>query len=323
MENKRRKVAAPSGSQALRTTLSLTSDIRFQLENLARHRGTTVVSAIRQAVEQYVATEERLAVSSAASQAHALLGVTAGLSNHYQDQLAAWRMERTANQVGQIAQHYRLSLRVDPPEIYLLKVLTELLRQLGDGDEFLVVTNLEFWHNAASLEQSGFLAPESAGHYLTAQREAISRGMRLYRVFLLGEGVHRSCLEQHYRFLADVRGKHASRADHVKVHFKTFRDVRDARRRIGHFACIRRVNSKTDSFPAQEDRGSMVVKPAYRAEMIETLEFFFSGNPAHAAELTFHLNQFFQVAEGSRSIDELESAAVMEFSPVGTVELLP
>ena len=135
-------------------------------------------------MRRYVECGEAAAGSSeneALETARKIVGTVQELNvNPYQRLAAALRLSRTAKQVRQIGD-FDLLLDAHPADIYLLRVLTELLHKLDEHDEFLVVTNLRFWRDNSS--PGGFVA--EAASYLAAQQAAIGRGMRLCRIFLL------------------------------------------------------------------------------------------------------------------------------------------
>jgi hypothetical protein len=293
------------------------AEIRPRLEDLAKAKNIKVTDAARLAIDQFIETHELVARSLTASTARELIDLSGALAaNPYQELLANWRLSRASSQVKEISLHNRLELRVDPPETYVLKVLTDLMQSLGTGDEFLVVTNLEFWHSAAivdgneSRRASGFLAADSAGLFLAAQREAVERGMRLFRVFLLSDAAkRRGCLSQHLQFADDVKRRCGGKAEFVRVNYRAFPDdveLRAAKQRLGHFACIRRINPANHTFPAPIDAGSVIFRPVPGPHgAIDRLEYLFSGSAASDPTVRSHLNQFLQAAELSKSIEEL------------------
>lgn len=310
-------------TKSFRTTLSIDGEYEAKLEHLAEVRGISVGEVIRTAVRHYLESEQatQSGRSSATEQARKLIEISRGLNNPYQKLVGSWRLSRTERQLSDIA-GLRVELDVWPAEIYLLRVLTELLQKFGPHDEFLVVTNLQFWHDAASPSPSSFFGPESAGLYLSAQGEAIARGMRLHRVFLLSDEDLRlrTCgLKQHRRFVTDLRKHYPQHSEHVQVRYKSFPSIDDARMRIGHFACIRWRNTPGTSLPASEpDEGCLIVEPVYYAPgKISHLRLLFSNGPSHTDPVVkFYLDRFLQAADGSEPV---ENIVANPLPPAGSV----
>ena len=263
---------------------------------------------IREAVLRYVEAAEKgqTEVDDPANDGRTLASLTDPLPNPYQDMVARWRLDRTLRQMSDLAA-YRLELDAWPADIYLLRVLTELHQRLGALDEFLVVTNLQFWHDATAPKDSSFLAPESGSLYLAAQEQAVVNRMRLYRVFLVDPTVRNQCgLRQHREFLERVTAKEPLLD--VKVHFREFDDLDNAKLHLGHFAVIRRRKQPGTQLGQNDaDGGCMVVEPVYYAAgKISHLRLLFSRGSGHEdANVKFYIDRFFNAAEGSKSIEVL------------------
>ena len=221
--------------------------------------------------------------------------------NPYQDMFATWRLARTLSQLQAIGLG-NLELEAWPAEVYLLRILTEILETLGPQDEFLVVTNLRFWNYAAP---SGVLGEYSTG-YLSAQSAALKRGMRLFRVFLLSKtqmAADLPRLETHRKFLRDAKEENAQ-IDVAYVELDD-KEIEDAIHGM-HFACIRRREGKDPLSSRDQDNGRLIVEPVYRGTRISSLRLVFSpGEPHEDANSRFYIDRFFQAALVSKSLEKL------------------
>jgi hypothetical protein len=317
--------AAKGSPYPYRTTLSLTNETGGKLKARAKQMGMTPLQAVRLAVEQFVADaragdDER----SGAANRHALslANLTQRFENPYQEILAAWRMSRTRHQITDLMTGFRLDLDAWPAEIYLLRVLTELLHTLGRGDEFLVITNVGFWLHASAAEAGEAAATEvspstpfrshlvlkpasAAQHqYLAAQRQAVARGMRLSRLFLLSQDEWQygtRGLDVHRRFVQDMDDDERSR---VRLRCRRVDDMDAAIAYIGHFACIRRVANDSPLFsPSHPDAGALVVEPVYKGRHIRQLRLLLSRGESGSHDPTRdYLARFFAAADEATTI---------------------
>lgn len=292
-----------------RSTLSLSDDLGVRIASVADDLKISLMEATRLAVQHYVSFYEAAAHSapkSASTPAQKIIGNVLNLNtNPYQDLVAAWRLRRTERQVGQIVAS-ELKLDAWPAEVYLLRVLTELLRELDEHDEFLVVTNLRFWTEFSGSGDT--LGTESAA-FLAAQQEAIGRGMRLLRLFLLSPedcNERRETLRPHYEFARCCAEKHP---DRVALRFLSCDEIDDAILRIGHFAAIRRRDHQGAGLPAPEgDKGCLVVEPLYCApgKKIKELRFLFSRGASHEDAVVQHyLDRVLQAAGKAEPLAKL------------------
>jgi hypothetical protein len=330
-----------------RTTLSLPEQTGKRLKMMAKQQGITVLQVVRRAIEEY-GRPELLNMAEGGSiarqQARSLLELTQEFENPYQEKLASWRIARTRRQIADVRAS-RLELDAWPAEIYLLRVLTELLQKLGDGDEFLVATNLGFWRTASAAESAqkqsatasdgslsamalppSLLGPESSALYLSAQRDAVARGMRLKRVFLLSKKdstTGAAALDMHRRLLHDLDDEQRRR---VQICCRVVDDLDAAVVRTGHFACVRRINSAATPFSVLEpDFGAFVVEPVYQGHHIRHLRLLFSQGQSSQDDPTvkFYLDRFFAAADELATIplDQIPEASPAlsrdEFRPFG------
>ena len=291
-----------------RTTLSLSAELGERLRTVAEASGVSVIDAVRAAVQQYVELEgvkESSSQAAAIRQARKVLDLNKRLLNPYQSMVAAWRLRRTEEQIDDIASA-RIELEAWPAEIYLMRILTELLEKLTDRDEFLTTTNLPFWDGADSPSMS-FFGSETAGHYLATQEEAIARGMRLHRVFILRDDEAESRrLRQHQEFLYRST-EEISRSRPSGYRIFTRDQIEDARFHIGHFACIRRISETSDARSGEPDGGALIVEPVYDVrQRISHLRLLFSrGSSRDDARVKFYVDRFCQAAQCATSIESL------------------
>jgi len=324
-----------------RTTLSLDPNLANRLRKFALQERLSETEAARRAVELGLPPLKLQGPGSAGFHARQLLSLVGPMSNPYQDFAASWRLDRARRQLAEIST-FALDLDAWSAELYLLRILAELLHQFGPDDEFLTVTNLDFWSEAyprsgdaegdhflghigapgdpgvpirAEPPSRSALSRDSAAHYLTAQKEAIFRGMRLSRLILLSpkELKERTGdLLIHKRFLDEVRAHEAGRfSSRATVQYKVVDEI--ARERIGHFACIRRLKSVDRlSTPLERDDGCLVVEPEYRAGVISNLKLLFSrGSSSHDdPRVKFYIDRFFQASDapGTKPLDDLQTA---------------
>lgn len=290
-----------------RTTVSLSEDAAKRLQACATARRESPLAVIRLAVQQFLDAETGTEVSgesSAITQARRLVEASRGLTNPYQEILGAWRIDRTARQMFEI-RGFRLGLDAHPPEQYLLNILTEVLQKLGQLDDFLVVTDPAFWRAASGTSQ-GVFGPESAKMYLTAQKNAVAKGMGLIRVFQLSsrEEVHDPVMQPHRQFLAELKQEKAK----VDVRWRVVDDLNDpAKPRIRQFACVRR-RPKPDATltHTDPDDGCLVVEPVYYSGsgIIKDLRFLFSHGSSHDdMAVKFYLDRFFHALDGAQPLD--------------------
>jgi len=274
-----------------RTTLSLDAELSAALADFARAEGIAEPEAARLAITRALAGRRIHASTRGTSrQLDQLRLLSAQLPNPYQDMLARWRLGRTERYLTSIGA-FHLELDAAPPERYLMNILRELLHRLGPEDEFLTVTNVDFWADDDTTRA------ESVALYLNAQLEAINRGMRLSRVFVLGQGEERSerALERHRRFLQAVDAMDKSK--NVRVAMRLISGAEAVG--LGHFACVRRMGA--DALPFSQmspDAGCLVVEPLYERGCISRLKLLFSRNHSshEDLEVKLYLDRFFQIA---------------------------
>jgi hypothetical protein len=284
-----------------RTTLSLPLELGQQIESIANRRGVSLVEVAREAIEHHVRiqnAEEAEKPGDPVVLARRILEDATRLENPYQALVASWRLSRAQRQVEGIAAS-KLEIDLWPGEIYLLRILTELLQNLEARDSMYVVSNLHFWkHGDGSL-----LTRDSTTHYLTAQEQAIRRGIRLRRVFLLGPAeTNAPELLAHAEFLRRARSV-AADSEQVSVKFRVFDNVENALLQYGHFACLRRLGTEAEPV----DEGCMVAEPIYYGPAKQVhLRLLFSRGSGTADALTkSYIDRFLQADEGARPIEEL------------------
>jgi hypothetical protein len=290
-----------------RTTVSLPRDLYERFKTAWRAKGLTPPDAFREAVAHFLRSleSEGKEAIGAKSQAQKVLAVFTeeAFANPYQELLAAWRLARTQQQIDGIAST-RLDLDAWPADIYLMKVLSELLRKFDERDQFFVVTNLSFWGENTAFDH----------FYLLAQEDAISRGMTLHRIFLLSDAETKNVpegLRTHLDFLQRVKNAEGVKnTDRVKVEFVSSKDLKEDLLRYGHYACIRRrVDGTRNVRDLGTDAGCLVVEPAYDAtQRITRLRFVCSrGTGDQDTETRFYIDRFQQLANKSKShsIEEL------------------
>lgn len=258
---------------------------------------------MQQAIQQFVEFEELVARGSETpEQARRLVQISGRFDNPYQHLLAKWRIGRAETQADSISQHH-FELDVSPPEVYLLRILTAVLEELGAQDEYLVVTTGNFWHNASGADSIRSRGSKSATDYLDAQIDAISRGMRLYRVILLDGKNDSEDLVLHEKFFRDVRTKFPEYANNVQVNT---RDVKDLKSPSRPFACVRRRSTPGAGVPAEgPDEGCLIVEPHYSpADTISDLRFVFSNGPSHDdVRVRDYVERFLAAMDGSVSVE--------------------
>ena len=281
-----------------RTTISLGQELGQRLAAVATAEGLSAMEAVRRAVSDYVEFREAASVARDGMAAGALriLQASRKLDNPFQQLVAHWRLARTDRLFEEIAA-FRGDLDAWPAEVYLFRVLTELLQPLGANDELLIVSNLGFWSSSASSGDSS-IGRAFSGVYLAAQEEAVSRGLVLHRVFLLAEHERSSDeLTQHREFLTRVQRQYPNQ---VRVEMRVFDNLAEARMRLGHFAVIRRGYDKATKI----DEGCMVVEPVYygSSENIHLRLRFSRGSGEKDQDTRFYLDRFSQAALGAVSV---------------------
>lgn len=290
-----------------RTTLSLPEDLHAGLEKFAAERGISFLGGVRLALRQVVESSFGNDSSNPTVLVlRQLAEIDRSFANPYQSFIARWRLERVLRQLEEISA-FKFDLEVWPAEIYSLRVLTELHQGFTEKDEFLVVTNLNFWH------ETGFFGPESSGLYLAAQEAAIARGLRLVRVFLLTDDditSHKECLRAHGRFLSGIRNRYPSLLKNVSVRFKRCSNIDDGLLQIGHFACVRRRNTPSKQLPSRDpDEACVVLEPVYQRRRLSHLRFLFSrGSSQDDPAIKFFVDRFLQAEADSRPVEELVGA---------------
>ena len=291
-----------SPKSKFRTTLSVEREIWEALERQAERDRMSPMDAARAALAQYVELGD--SETAALQQAAAIVRDVRRIgprSNPYLDFVASWRIGRTAEQVQGLA-NSAFELDMWPAQVYLVNVLRDLLRNFGEQDEFLVITNLKFW------EQFGPPGSEMRGEanrYLQAQQDAVERGMRLLRIFLLDETD--DDLDQHAEFAESC--KTASEFVQVKAMRFSSAEFKLARDRFGHFACIRRRKDHGLELPSPEpDLGSLVVEPVAPFGRITRLRFVFSRGPSEQDPAVHRfVTTFMEAARSAKPLKDLVS----------------
>jgi hypothetical protein len=306
MPNKTRKPVSKRKPKTqffpFRTTLSMRQEWGQRLDAIARSQQMSTMDAARLAVQRWVLFHEAVKDPGVAEHAQRVLEHSLELRNPYQRMVATWRLARAEHQVADIA-HSSLDLEAFSAEVYLVRVLTELLDGLGEHDEFLTTTNLGFWHAAGG----SFMGPERSGLYLAAQTRAIDRGMKLHRVFLLDkQQINSPDLQQHHAFVERHRSN-----KHVHVEYKECVNVDEGVSQFGHFACIRRRLTTSDDL---EDEGCLIVEPvAFPTTLLRML--FSSGASRNDRRTKFYVERFFSAAQGAVSLDRIDRKPQVPSSP--------
>ena len=307
-----------------RSTVSLPKDLywRFQ-EEIARRRFSTINEAYADAIETWLRHQSDPRQPGASvqireqilSEARTVLDSVSRLDNHYQNVLATWRLARTLRQIQAIGNR-RLDLEAWPADIYLSKILSELMRALDGNDEYCTITNSSFW---GGIDED----VKAADHpFLLAHEQAVDRGLRVSRIFLLEEGdVRRFAesrtttdesdrtrreLERHWKFQTRMDVRFPGR---VHTAFLFAKDLHQALSRYGHFALIRRWSEQNDSQDSRADLGCMIVEPNYGLTgMITNLRFIFSLGPGDSdPDTSFYIDRFAQARTLSEPIAGLFS----------------
>jgi len=293
---------------AFRTTVSISEDLHPRLDQVVKSQNLSVLDGIREAIKQYVEGFEvgcGIGNGRAAHGIRQIAEVSRTFKNPYQDILANWRVSRTLRQLDAVAS-YRLDLEAWPAEIYLMKVLTEVMRRLDSRDEYLTITNLRFWRDTMLAGRTG--SDCTYEHfYLKAQEEAVSLGMRLHRIFLICADELESdayILVPHKCFLERMAKKYPGQ---VKVEFVRCSNLNDWLLRFGHFACVRRRDQLNSKNTSNRDCGCLVVEPMYDATArMTSLRFLCSrGSGDEDSETNFYIDRFGQAASISQTLRDL------------------
>jgi hypothetical protein len=280
---------------AFRSTISFPADTTTRLKRVAAQFGSgSLLDVVRTAVLDYIDRHDipSGAGSKTAQQLRTLISADVRFKNPLQDELAAWRVRQLVNQVSTMTGPFPyLQLAVSPPPYQTLQILTDLLESLGAGDDFLVVTDLRFWRFCSDASS------DCADDYLRAQQNAIRRGMRLYRVILIDPALdqddrNKQELARHEQFLRSVVADLETRGvpsdeiyGRIKVVKKRVATIDDGLRRLGHFACIRRLADSGSTLDDTEsaDLGCLVIEPEYYPSGdIKDLQFKISDGPGRA-----------------------------------------
>lgn len=294
-----------------RTTVSLPLPLSEQFHAVCKHRSLSTSAGFRAAVEHFVQLfgADHRQKSGAQKMAHEVLESTQFFSNPYQQTMALWRLARTQGQLDSIGS-FRLELDAWSADIYLMKVLSELLKDFDERDSFFTITNLAFWRGAGP---GGHLLNEPGSQsdhefYLQAQKAAVSKGLRIHRIFLIDredrDGIE-AHLAPHLKFQEELEEHYKGK---VTVSFLANGRLQDLIRRFGHFAYVRRrLESQAGTVSSAEDAGTLIVEPAYDPmAVIRSLRFIFSRGSGNEDPITsYYLDRFQQAASMSTPIQKI------------------
>lgn len=227
-----------------------------------------------------------------------ILDAVTTFKDAYQGIVGAWRIERARDHAREIISR-RMMLDQAPPEIYLLRILTPLLQQLDHHTlktEFLVRTSADFWKKVqAHTVFSGFTTDD----YFKAQRDALSKGMRLQRVVCLGPDNDDADLQVHRNFLSSV----AALGPPVSERLRLF--SRRDNGSPGPLVCIRLGAPTPFSTSLSETDQACLVIHTDRAgdHDIADFQFLFSGGPsAKTTEIRPKLDEIYRALDGAEPI---------------------
>jgi hypothetical protein len=303
-ENERNK---PGTADPQRTTVSLPKDLfwRFQ-EAVARRRVPTSNEAYAQAIRSWLqqpSSTDGAIPDDFTHNAEVILESVGELENPYQKTVAAWRIRRTRRQITGI-QSRRLDLDAWSADVYLTRILSELIREMGPDNEYCTITTLSFWEH---LDEDAVTADHP---FLAAQEEAVLNGMRIHRIFLLNDDLKdpRAVreLQRHQQFAAEVS---KSAPGKVRVGYVRSNEGKALLSAFGHFALIRRWSAfSSDVKSTDSDGGCMVVEPNYNAAgRITSLRFLFSDGPGNRdPDTKFYIDRFLRAASSSADLSELQ-----------------
>jgi hypothetical protein len=290
-----------------RTTAAFSKQLYASLVASAKRRGVSVNDVICDAADHWIEAEMLAEESEVAKQVQAIWQkVRQGFANPYQDLIAHWRTERTWRQIEELATR-RLKLDAFPANAYLIRAIGEIIQQLGPHDFFGAVTNIRYWRD---VDDAGILADR----YLQLQRDAVVRGMRLHRIFLL---VKDDELPDRLRLNEEIKRQIAfqksleSFGEQVKTSYLDLRPIdRDkALMEYGHFAILMRSVERDRSLPSvshDESGACAIIRPAYAGDQITDLNFFFSDGPCRLnPETDDYFSRFDIFASRSEPIEKL------------------
>jgi hypothetical protein len=210
------------------------------------------------------------------------------LKNPWQDRVACWRISRARADIKCI-ENAEWEFEAKTSSSYVSYVLTELLKAMRDYEEFLTVSNIEFW------------ASEAVGNaaFLNANIDAAHRGVDVKRLLLVDK---KRCAD--HRYLTTVRKvarqqleacarAEKFQADHLVVRYKLCDDYPRDRASYGHFAVARRRSADS------EESGSMLIEPRYDCQIagqgISQLQILF---PAQSSDAFSRLREKFVAFQG-------------------------
>jgi len=222
--------------------------------------------------------------------------------NPYQKLAVNWRAQRVVQQIEGIRSVRRLNLEAFSAEVYLMRVIEELMSDLKEGDVYCTVTNVPFWRGTSN-ERQGV---NNADLFLRAQEAAVGRGMQLKRVFLIlsddntelvkGEMKRQRCFQKRLEQIPNARAETGFyHVNHLG------RD--SAITEYGHFGLVRKESNGNEC---------MVIQPIYQGEQIRNLEIIFSeGSGFQDHDTRKYINQFEGTWENKQNLKELPP----EFEP--------
>src|SRR5262249_47874325 len=122
-----------------RTTVSLSPETGIRLMTVAKRENASPMHLMQRAIEAYLDSEDPQGGKVKATEiARRLVGSTRIFENPYQDLVAHWRLCRTDRQLGDIAA-YQFDLEAWSADIYLMRILSELLSRYDSRDVFLTL----------------------------------------------------------------------------------------------------------------------------------------------------------------------------------------
>jgi hypothetical protein len=218
--------------------------------------------------------------------------------NPFQDRVAAWRIERAREQVGEIQQGGWVS-SARTPIGQVAHTFEGILELLEEGEEYWTVTNMSFWVDAAV---AGPVSPLLADNV-----KASRRGVKVKRVFLIDENEwdHPTTREPIEKVLLRhqeaVKKVDESRQGHMDVKCLVVPDFKRSLDTYGHFAlaCRPHEHSGGDS--------CVVVVPVKLNTSIDHLRLIFSLKGSHSQETAEYVTKFQKAYDSAYDLDTLLS----------------
>jgi hypothetical protein len=221
-----------------------------------------------------------------------------GFDNSLQERMAAWKIGRARDQIENIRSR-KWEIAALSPTGYVAFIFESLMNMLAKDDEYLTITNINFWsHN--TLGRSAFL---------DANISASSRDVIIRRVFIVDrdDWAQRS----NNKLLQDVLGEHlaacarVNTSGHKRMHVRIL--VSETANRdmsiFGHFGIARHL------IGPDRDDGSVIVVPRYETHLpgatISHLRLLFSRGASPDVGALEYFNKFRRAYENSF---DLESA---------------